>query len=255
MATIDYSPLGNAVQRLKKGLEALGHEPENTLYRDAVIQRFEFTYGLCASMLERYLTHASAVEPEKEMAFPTLIRTASDLGVLRSGGMFGLDTGSRRISPVMFIARRLHGRCWKRYPALRKKRSFFTYRLKGRQPVATDLKALPIPKIVIEPHEWEELSAILVRYVPGRRVWAFGSRATGRRVRRFSDLDLLIDVESLFLTELADLDDALVESRLPFKVHVVPTVNLTPEFRARIEPEMVLVQDSESAQPQVFVTS
>jgi hypothetical protein len=53
MAIINYSPLGKAVQRLKEGLEALAREPENSLYRDAVIQRFEFTYGLCASMLER----------------------------------------------------------------------------------------------------------------------------------------------------------------------------------------------------------
>ena len=85
MSAIDYSPLGNAVQRLKEGLEALSREPGNTLYRDAVIQRFEFTYGLCASMLERYLAHASTVPPDKKMTFPTLIRTASDLGLLRSG--------------------------------------------------------------------------------------------------------------------------------------------------------------------------
>lgn len=85
MATIDYSPLGKAVQRLKEGLEALGREPENTLYRDGVIQRFEFTYGLCASMLERFLMHAASVEPDKKMTFPTLIRTASDMGALRSG--------------------------------------------------------------------------------------------------------------------------------------------------------------------------
>lgn len=85
MAGIDYSPLGKAVQRLKEGLEALQREPENTLYRDGVIQRFEFTYGLCASMLERFLMHAASVEPDKKTTFPTLIRTASDLGVLRSG--------------------------------------------------------------------------------------------------------------------------------------------------------------------------
>jgi hypothetical protein len=33
MATIDYSALGKAVQRLKEGLEALTREPENSLYR------------------------------------------------------------------------------------------------------------------------------------------------------------------------------------------------------------------------------
>ena len=85
MAGIDYSPLGRAIGRLKEGLEALQREPDNSLYRDAVIQRFEFTYGLCASMLERFLMRAAPVEPDKKMTFPTLIRTASDLGVLRSG--------------------------------------------------------------------------------------------------------------------------------------------------------------------------
>lgn len=85
MGEIDYSPLGRAVQRLKEGLEALRREPENSLYRDATIQRFEFTYGLCGSMLERYLMHASSTGLANKMTFPTLIRTASDLGVLRSG--------------------------------------------------------------------------------------------------------------------------------------------------------------------------
>ena len=85
MGRIDYSALGKAVARLQEGLEALQREPENTLYRDAVIQRFEFTYGLCAAMLKRYLERASEVAPEKEMSFPALIRTASEKGLLRSG--------------------------------------------------------------------------------------------------------------------------------------------------------------------------
>ena len=85
MAVIDYTPLGKAVQRLKEGLEALTREPENSLYRDAVIQRFEFTYGLCASMMKRHLEQAAAVVPEREITFPALIRTASENGLLRSG--------------------------------------------------------------------------------------------------------------------------------------------------------------------------
>ena len=50
-----------------------------------MIERFEFTYGLSASMLERHLMHAAPVQPDKKMTFPTLIRTASELGLLRSG--------------------------------------------------------------------------------------------------------------------------------------------------------------------------
>ena len=85
MTGIDYSPLGKAVQRLKEGLAALQGDPANTLYRDGVIQRFEFTYGLCAKLLARHLEQTAPVPLDKEMSFPTLIRTASENGLLRSG--------------------------------------------------------------------------------------------------------------------------------------------------------------------------
>jgi len=85
MSTIDYAPLGKAIARLREGLDALRREPENTLYRDGVIQRFEFTYGLCASMLERYLRSNATVTLEQKPTFPALIRTASESGLLNSG--------------------------------------------------------------------------------------------------------------------------------------------------------------------------
>ena len=110
-----------------------------------------------------------------------------------------------------------------------------------------DVKTRPLPPIVIEPHEWEELSDLLKRYVHSRRVWAFGSRATGRRVRRFSDLDIAVGDEELPLNEMAMFREALDESHLPFKVDVVQMAALTPEFRSRIQPELVLLQGSESS--------
>ena len=100
----------------------------------------------------------------------------------------------------------------------------------------------PIPPIVIEPHQWQELAAILREHLPGRRAWAFGSRATGNRVKPFSDLDLAIDEPALSLHESAMLEEALDESRLPFKIDIVELATISPEFRARIEPEMVLLQ-------------
>jgi predicted nucleotidyltransferase len=96
---------------------------------------------------------------------------------------------------------------------------------------------------MIEPREWKELSAILESYAPGNRVWAFGSRATGRRVRRFSDLDIVIGGEELPFDQIAKLREALDESRLPFKVDIVQISMLTPEFRSRIEPEMVPIHE------------
>jgi predicted nucleotidyltransferase len=113
--------------------------------------------------------------------------------------------------------------------------------------MATDVRTQPVPHIVIAPHEWEELSAILERYIPGRRVWAFGSRATGQRVRRYSDLDIAVEGEELPFDDLAMLREALDESRLPFKVDVAELATLTPEFRARIRPELVLVRGQETS--------
>ena len=108
--------------------------------------------------------------------------------------------------------------------------------------MATEAEISTMPPIAIEPREWEELAAILRTRLPGRKVWAFGSRATGRRLKRFSDLDLAVEGEELTLSEAAQLEEALDESRLPFKVDVVELATLSTEFRSRIEPELVLLR-------------
>lgn len=99
-----------------------------------------------------------------------------------------------------------------------------------------------MPVIVIEQHEWQELIGILNVHLPGRKVWAFGSRVTGLRVRRFSDLDLAIEGNPLTARAAYELEEALDESRLPVKVDLVWLDSARPEFRARIEPDFVLIQ-------------
>ena len=106
----------------------------------------------------------------------------------------------------------------------------------------SDSLTSPMPPIALEPHEWDQLASILQAHLPGRKVWAFGSRATGQRVKRFSDLDLAIEGQQLTLLESAVLAEAFDESRLPFKVDVVQLAALTPEFRARIAPSLVILQ-------------
>jgi predicted nucleotidyltransferase len=106
----------------------------------------------------------------------------------------------------------------------------------------TEMRSALVPPIVIEPHQWRELSAILRNHLPGRRIFAFGSRATRVRLKRFSDLDLAVDGSELTLRDAAMLDEALDESRLPFKVDVVCLEALTPEFRSRIEPDLILLR-------------
>ena len=83
---LDLSSLDNALQRLSEALQAYAADMTNSLYRDASIQRFEFCYELSHKMLKRYLELAApnpvAID---ELAFPDLIRTASEQGLLRNG--------------------------------------------------------------------------------------------------------------------------------------------------------------------------
>lgn len=85
---------------------------------------------------------------------------------------------------------------------------------------------------------------ILHRRVPGRAVWAFGSRVNGA-AGRHSDLDLAIVAEYPMASETIEaLKEDFSESDLPFRVDVVEWLNISDEFRRVIEKEYVVVQDT-----------
>lgn len=80
---LDITPLVNAIDRLREGLERHRREPADEQLRDGLIQRFEFTYELSHRMLRRYLRQVSP-SPEQfdQMPFQDLIRTANAQGLL-----------------------------------------------------------------------------------------------------------------------------------------------------------------------------
>jgi nucleotidyltransferase substrate binding protein (TIGR01987 family) len=83
---LDLTSLENALTRFSEGLEMLKESPEDTLIRDGVIQRFEFTYELSHKMLKRYLEMGSANPAEFDsMVFADLIRTGNEQGLLLNG--------------------------------------------------------------------------------------------------------------------------------------------------------------------------
>lgn len=101
-----------------------------------------------------------------------------------------------------------------------------------------------IPKIVISPAEWAIVHDILQRHVPGRKVWAFGSRAKWTS-KEFSDLDLaIIGDEPLPITTLASLSEDFSESELPYKVDIVDWATTSPSFRKVIGKDKVLIFSS-----------
>lgn len=86
MSEISVEELGKAIARLEESLAAYGQTPENLMYRDSVIKRFEFTFEVAQSVLRKFVSAYSVHLKDREhMTFPTLIRTASQDGVLREG--------------------------------------------------------------------------------------------------------------------------------------------------------------------------
>ena len=86
MSEVSLDQLGKAIERLRESLAASQAEPGNLMYRDSVIKRFEFTFEIAQSVLRKFVTAYSVnlKEPER-ITFPTLIRTASQDGLVREG--------------------------------------------------------------------------------------------------------------------------------------------------------------------------
>ncbi len=82
---LDITSFANAIERFSEGLDILREQPDNTLLRDGVIQRFEFTYELAHKTLKRYLEMAAATPDDiGDMVFQDLIRTGNEQGLLLS---------------------------------------------------------------------------------------------------------------------------------------------------------------------------
>jgi len=79
----EIAPFERAIQRLEEGLVRYRSDTTDTLVRDGLIQRFEFTYELGHKTLKHYLEYASA-NPNQfdQMEFRDLIRTANERGLL-----------------------------------------------------------------------------------------------------------------------------------------------------------------------------
>lgn len=80
---LDLSALENAVERLAEGEDIFRRRAAETIIRDGLIQRFEFTCELAHKTLRRYLK-MTAADPGgvEEYSFQELIRTGYQQGLL-----------------------------------------------------------------------------------------------------------------------------------------------------------------------------
>ena len=82
----------------------------------------------------------------------------------------------------------------------------------------------------------EIIKKILEEHVPEYDVWAFGSRVHSQRLKKFSDLDLvIIDQQPLPPKRVALLKEAFSASDLPFFVDIVEWSGLAETFKKAIK--------------------
>ncbi|MCY4313420.1 MAG: nucleotidyltransferase domain-containing protein [Gammaproteobacteria bacterium] len=74
-----------------------------------------------------------------------------------------------------------------------------------------------MPPIDITPEQYETISSLLRRHLPGVEAWAYGSRAKWSSGPR-SDLDMVVFSKPDQQRQVADLREAFEESDLPFRV-------------------------------------
>ena len=80
---LDIAPLASAIARLEEGLDVYARDRTQTIIRDGLIQRFEFTYEISHKTLKRYLEESSPTpEQYDNMPFQDLIRSGNEQGLL-----------------------------------------------------------------------------------------------------------------------------------------------------------------------------
>ena len=99
------------------------------------------------------------------------------------------------------------------------------------------------PPITVSPEHMQIVREILKEHVSQYEVWAFGSRTSGKLVKPHSDLDLaIITDQPLSIKQNAALEEAFLQSDLPWKVDIVDWATTSPAFQAIIEQQKVVVQ-------------
>ncbi|MFM2344244.1 MAG: hypothetical protein RLZZ210_854 [Pseudomonadota bacterium] len=94
--------------------------------------------------------------------------------------------------------------------------------------------------IDITQKEYEIIKGILTKYLPKTcKIWVFGSRAKNK-TRFNSDLDLAIeDVEQLTKKQIYDLEQAFIESTLPYEVDIIDMKNISDSFKKIVQEEAI----------------
>lgn len=83
--TLDISIFEKAVNKLGEIIERYNQNKDDEAIRDAVIQRFEFTYSLALTTLKKFFSERAFItEDINQMSFNDMIRVANQQNLLES---------------------------------------------------------------------------------------------------------------------------------------------------------------------------
>jgi uncharacterized protein len=99
-------------------------------------------------------------------------------------------------------------------------------------------------KLDLQPRHLSMLRELLQQHLPKAEVWAYGSRVNGNG-HDTSDLDLVVRQPADLMretTELGEVQETFIESKLPIRVEVVDWARVPASFHRQIEQAYVVVQ-------------
>ncbi|MGR5167051.1 nucleotidyltransferase family protein [Vibrio astriarenae] len=80
----------------------------------------------------------------------------------------------------------------------------------------------------LKPHQYKLIEDIVLRHPLVEEAWVFGSRALGT-FKDSSDIDLALDGAGVSITTIAQIQDELEQSSLPYRVDVLIKRSITSE--------------------------
>lgn len=81
---LDHSSLDRAIGSLARGIDRASHALDDEELRDAVIQRFEYTFELCWKMIKRRVEADAPTPSEVDfLSYKDLMREAGERGLVK----------------------------------------------------------------------------------------------------------------------------------------------------------------------------
>jgi len=106
---INLSSLEKALESLDRALIRSNANPEDTEIRDAVIQRFEYSFELCWKMLKRILERTAAVPSNvSKMSYKELIREGAEKGHIEDPKLWFVFRDQRNITSHTYDEKKAH---------------------------------------------------------------------------------------------------------------------------------------------------